>query len=107
MEKFVSFFGIGIKIVVCVLFFCLCMLCFVVDIYVYKFCCWFGWMLVKVDFDNVFCYGDFMVLDYLKYGLYQLFICYGQICFKCRKNIKFGIKDWFGVFDCLFEYLFD
>ncbi|KAK3298264.1 DNA glycosylase [Chaetomium fimeti] len=105
MAKFVSYPGIGIKTAACVTLFCLRMPCFAVDTHVHKFCRWLGWVPDKADPDNCFRHGDFMVPDHLKYGLHQLFIRHGQLCFKCRKATKPGTKDWNEAPDCPLEHL--
>ncbi|KAK3905017.1 DNA glycosylase [Staphylotrichum tortipilum] len=107
MAKFVSYPGIGIKTAACVTLFCLRMPCFAVDTHVHKFCRWLGWTPEKADPDNCFRHGDFMVPDHLKYGLHQLFIRHGQLCFKCRKVTKPGTKDWKEAPDCPLEHLLD
>ncbi len=107
MAKFVSYPGIGIKTAACVTLFCLRMPCFAVDTHVHKFCRWLGWIPEKADPDNCFRHGDFMVPDHLKYGLHQLFIRHGQLCFKCRKVTKPGSKDWKEAPDCPLEHLLD
>lgn len=107
MAKFVSYPGIGIKTAACVTLFCLRMPCFAVDTHVHKFCRWLGWVPEKADPDNCFRHGDFMVPDHLKYGLHQLFIRHGQVCFKCRKATKPGTKDWNEAPDCPLEHLLD
>ena len=107
MAKFVSYPGIGIKTAACVSLFCLRMPCFAVDTHVHKFCRWLGWIPEKADPDNCFRHGDFMVPDHLKYGLHQLFIRHGQLCFKCRKVTKPGTKDWKEAPDCPLEHLLD
>jgi endonuclease III len=107
MAKFVSYPGIGIKTAACVTLFCLRMPCFAVDTHVHKFCRWLGWVPEKADPDNCFRHGDFMVPDHLKYGLHQLFIRHGQLCFKCRKATKPGTKDWNEAPDCPLEHLLD
>ncbi|KAG7291620.1 hypothetical protein NEMBOFW57_001639 [Staphylotrichum longicolle] len=107
MAKFVSYPGIGIKTAACVTLFCLRMPCFAVDTHVHKFCRWLGWVPEKADPDNCFRHGDFMVPDHLKYGLHQLFIHDGQVCFKCRKATKPGTKDWNEAPDCPLEHLLD
>ncbi|KAH6855191.1 DNA glycosylase [Chaetomium sp. MPI-CAGE-AT-0009] len=107
MAKFVSYPGIGIKTAACVTLFCLRMPCFAVDTHVHKFCRWLGWVPDKADPDNCFRHGDFMVPDHLKYGLHQLFIRHGQLCFKCRKATKPGTKDWNEAPDCPLEHLLD
>jgi endonuclease III len=107
MAKFVSYPGIGIKTAACVALFCLRMPCFAVDTHVHKFCRWLGWVPEKADPDNCFRHGDFMVPDHLKYGLHQLFIRHGQLCFKCRKATKPGTKDWNEAPDCPLEHLLD
>jgi endonuclease III len=107
LAKFVSYPGIGIKTAACVTLFCLRMPCFAVDTHVHKFCRWLGWVPEKADPDNCFRHGDFMVPDHLKYGLHQLFIRHGQVCFKCRKATKPGTKDWNEAPDCPLEHLLD
>ncbi len=107
MAKFVGYPGIGIKTAACVTLFCLRMPCFAVDTHVHKFCRWLGWVPEKADPDNCFRHGDFMVPDHLKYGLHQLFIRHGQLCFKCRKATKPGTKDWNEAPDCPLEHLLD
>lgn len=107
MAKFVSYPGIGIKTAACVTLFCLRMPCFAVDTHVHKFCRWLGWVPENADPDNCFRHGDFMVPDHLKYGLHQLFIRHGQVCFKCRKATKPGTKDWKEAPDCPLEHLLD
>jgi endonuclease III len=107
IAKFVSYPGIGIKTAACVTLFCLRMPCFAVDTHVHKFCRWLGWVPEKADPDNCFRHGDFMVPDHLKYGLHQLFIRHGQLCFKCRKATKPGTKDWNEAPDCPLEHLLD
>ncbi|KAK4133342.1 DNA glycosylase [Trichocladium antarcticum] len=105
MSKFVTYPGIGIKTAACVTLFCLRMPCFAVDTHVHKFCRWLGWVPEKADPDNCFRHGDFMVPDHLKYGLHQLFIRHGQLCFKCRKATKPGTKEWDKADDCPLEHL--
>jgi endonuclease III len=107
MAKFVSYPGIGIKTAACVSLFCLRMPCFAVDTHVHKFCRWLGWVPEKADPENCFRHGDFMVPDHLKYGLHQLFIRHGQLCFKCRKATKPGTKEWDKADDCPLEHLLD
>ncbi|KAK4155138.1 DNA glycosylase [Chaetomidium leptoderma] len=107
MAKFVTYPGIGIKTAACVTLFCLRMPCFAVDTHVHKFSRWLGWVPEKADPDNCFRHGDFMVPDPLKYGLHQLFIRHGQLCFKCRKATKPGTKDWNEAPDCPLEHLLD
>ncbi|KAL2263132.1 hypothetical protein VTK26DRAFT_8030 [Humicola hyalothermophila] len=107
MAKFVSYPGIGIKTAACVTLFCLRLPCFAVDTHVHKFCRWLGWVPEKADPDNCFRHGDFMVPDQLKYGLHQLFIRHGQLCFKCRKATKPGTKEWNKADDCPLEHLLD
>ncbi|KAK4102062.1 DNA glycosylase [Parathielavia hyrcaniae] len=107
LAKFVSYPGIGIKTAACVTLFCLQLPCFAVDTHVHKFCRWLGWVPEKADPDNCFRHGDFMVPDHLKYGLHQLFIRHGQVCFKCRKATKPGTKDWNEAPDCPLEHLLD
>ncbi|KAL2172637.1 hypothetical protein VTG60DRAFT_4757 [Thermothelomyces hinnuleus] len=107
MAKFVSYPGVGIKTAACVTLFCLRLPCFAVDTHVHKFCRWLGWVPENADPDYCFRHGDFMVPDYLKYGLHQLFIRHGQVCFKCRKATKPGTKDWNEAPDCPLEHLLD
>ena len=107
LAKFVGYPGIGIKTAACVTLFCLRLPCFAVDTHVHKFCRWLGWVPEKADPDNCFRHGDFMVPDHLKYGLHQLFIRHGQLCFKCRKATKPGSKDWNEAPDCPLEHLLD
>ncbi|AEO54901.1 hypothetical protein MYCTH_2298082 [Thermothelomyces thermophilus ATCC 42464] len=107
MAKFVSYPGVGIKTAACVTLFCLRLPCFAVDTHVHKFCRWLGWVPENADPDNCFRHGDFMVPDHLKYGLHQLFIRHGQVCFKCRKATKPGTRDWNEAPDCPLEHLLD
>ncbi|KAK0729725.1 DNA glycosylase [Lasiosphaeris hirsuta] len=107
LAKFVTYPGIGIKTAACVTLFCLQIPCFAVDTHVQKFCRWLGWVPPKADPDNCFRHGDFMVPDHLKYGLHQLFIRHGQMCFKCRKATKPGTKDWNKAPECPLEHLLD
>ncbi|KAK4247782.1 DNA glycosylase [Corynascus novoguineensis] len=107
MAKFVSYPGIGIKTAACVTLFCLRLPCFAVDTHVHKFCRWLGWVPENADPDNCFRHGDYMVPDHLKYGLHQLFIRHGQVCFKCRKATKPGTKDWNEAPACPLEHLLD
>ncbi|KAK3363598.1 DNA glycosylase [Lasiosphaeria hispida] len=107
LAKFVTYPGIGIKTAACVTLFCLQIPCFAVDTHVQKFCRWLGWVPPKADPDNCFRHGDFMVPDHLKYGLHQLFIRHGQMCFKCRKATKPGTKDWNEAPECPLEHLLD
>ncbi|KAK0656475.1 hypothetical protein B0T16DRAFT_441410 [Cercophora newfieldiana] len=105
LAKFVSYPGIGIKTAACVTLFCLQMPCFAVDTHVHRFCRWLGWTPPKADPDNCFRHADHMVPDLLKYGLHQLFIRHGQLCFKCRSITKPGTKDWNKAPDCPLEHL--
>jgi len=105
LAKFVSYPGIGVKTAACVTLFCLQIPCFAVDTHVQKFCRWLGWTPSNADPDNCFRHGDHMVPDHLKYGLHQLFIRHGQLCFKCRKATKPGTKDWKEAPDCPLEHL--
>lgn len=105
MAKFISYKGIGIKTAACVILFCLQKPCFAVDTHVHRFCGWLGWAPAGVDPDNCYRHTDFMVPDELKYGLHQLFIRHGQLCFKCRAITKPGTKDWNEAADCPLEHL--
>ncbi|KAK1826701.1 DNA glycosylase [Podospora conica] len=105
MIKFISYRGIGIKTAACVILFCLQKPCFAVDTHVHRFCGWLGWTPPKADPDNCYRHTDFMVPDELKYGLHQLFIRHGQLCFKCRAITKPGTKDWNDAADCPLEHL--
>lgn len=105
LTKFVSFPGIGIKTAACVTLFCLRIPCFAVDTHVHRFCGWLGWTPLKADPDNVFRHCDYMVPDDLKYGLHQLFIRHGQLCYKCRASTKPGTKEWNEAPDCPLEHL--
>ncbi|KAK0633603.1 hypothetical protein B0T14DRAFT_75154 [Immersiella caudata] len=105
LAKFVSYPGIGIKTAACVTLFCLQIPCFAVDTHVHRVCRWLGWSAPKADPDNCFRHADHMVPDHLKYGLHQLFIRHGQLCFKCRAITKPGTKDWNEAPDCPLEHL--
>lgn len=105
MAKFISYKGIGIKTAACVILFCLQKPCFAVDTHVHRFCGWLGWAPAGADPDNCYRHTDFMVPDELKYGLHQLFIRHGQLCFKCRAITKPGTKDWNEAADCPLEHL--
>lgn len=105
MAKFISYKGIGIKTAACVILFCLQKPCFAVDTHVHRFCGWLGWAPAGVDPDNCYRHTDFMVPDQLKYGLHQLFIRHGQLCFKCRAITRPGTKDWNEAADCPLEHL--
>ncbi|KAK4452906.1 hypothetical protein QBC34DRAFT_20178 [Podospora aff. communis PSN243] len=105
LAKFVSYPGIGIKTAACVTLFCLQIPCFAVDTHVHRFCRWLGWSAPKADPDNCFRHADHMVPDHLKYGLHQLFIRHGKLCFKCRAITKPGTKDWNEAPDCPLEHL--
>ncbi|KAK0749579.1 DNA glycosylase, partial [Schizothecium vesticola] len=105
MAKFITYKGIGIKTAACVILFCLQKPCFAVDTHVHRFCGWLGWTPPKADPDNCYRHGDFMVPNELKYGLHQLFIRHGQLCFKCRAITKPGTKDWDEAADCPLEHL--
>jgi len=105
LRKFVQYPGIGVKTAACVTLFCLQRPCFAVDTHVERFCNWLGWVPPNTNADNCFRHADAMVPDHLKYGLHQLFIRHGQICFKCHKATKPGTKEWNEAPDCPLEGL--
>jgi endonuclease III len=107
ITEFLKYPGIGVKTAACVVLFCLRIPCFAVDTHVHKFCKWLGWVPQKATELDSFNHGEFRVPDHLKYGLHQLFIRHGQVCFKCRKVTRPGTDAWNKAPDCPLEHLLD
>jgi len=106
-DYLISFEGIGVKTVCCILAFNYQLPVFAVDTHVFRMVKWLSWVPKDCnDPDKACMHLDHHLPDSIKYGLHQLFWHHGQLCDRCIAKNKPKSAD-FKKCICPLEILLD